>query len=564
MLIGLLGTASLSLGAGDTWTQKADMPTARLGLTTAVVNGKIYAIGGYARANSPAMKTVEEYDPATDTWTTKADMPTQRWLLATSVVNGKVYAIGGGNVLDSGLPGLSTVEEYDAATNTWSAKADMPTPRLGLATCVVNGVIYAIGGFSGVTQPFRTVEAYDPLTDTWTRKADMPTARFFLSASVVDGKIYAIGGGFGSPSQVVASVEEYDPATDTWTSITTMAEPKFSIATSTLNGKIYAFGGRYGDQNFSTVEEYDPAADIWTRKTSMPRPRSALSASEVNGKIYAIGGAEMATGSHPGLRTVYEYDATPPLVVDFNGDGIVDSADMCIMVDDWHTDYPLCDIAPRPFGDGIVDVQDLIMLSEYLTKEVDDSTLAAHWALDETEGEIAYDSAGLHDAFVIGGALWQPSGGQVDGALEFDGVDDSVIAGPVLNAANPEISSGLSVFAWVQGGAPGQVVISGAAGAKLDAEGKLMTELTSPGRSAVPLLSDTTITDGQWHRIGFVWDGSNRIIYVDGVVVGDDTPLGLEGSQMGLYIGTGKAMEPGTYFSGLIDDVRIYSRAVKP
>jgi Tol biopolymer transport system component len=57
-------------------------------------------------------------------------------------------------------------------------------------------------------------------------------------------------------------------------------------------------------------------------------------------------------------------------IVDFNGDGIVDAADMCIMVDNWHTDEPLCDIGPMPWGDGIVDVQDLIVLAEHLFEEV--------------------------------------------------------------------------------------------------------------------------------------------------------------------------------------------------
>jgi hypothetical protein len=66
-------------------------------------------------------------------------------------------------------------------------------------------------------------------------------------------------------------------------------------------------------------------------------------------------------------------------VVDLNGDGIVDSTDMCIMVDDyWGTDEPLCDIGPMPWGDGIVDVQDLIVLAEHLFEEVDDPTLIAH------------------------------------------------------------------------------------------------------------------------------------------------------------------------------------------
>ncbi len=57
-------------------------------------------------------------------------------------------------------------------------------------------------------------------------------------------------------------------------------------------------------------------------------------------------------------------------IVDLNGDGIVDSADMCIMVDHWFTDDPLCDIGPTPFGDGIVDVQDLIVLAEHFFEEI--------------------------------------------------------------------------------------------------------------------------------------------------------------------------------------------------
>jgi hypothetical protein len=38
----------------------------------------------------------------------------------------------------------------------------------------------------------------------------------------------------------------------------------------------------------------------------------------------------------------------------------------------------------------------------------------------------------------------------------------------------------------------------------------------------------------------------------------------LESAIGGLYFGTGSALAPETFFSGLIDDVRIYNRAVKP
>ncbi|MHC4517252.1 MAG: LamG-like jellyroll fold domain-containing protein [Planctomycetota bacterium] len=247
-------------------------------------------------------------------------------------------------------------------------------------------------------------------------------------------------------------------------------------------------------------------------------------------------------------------------IVDLNGDGTVDAVDMCIMVDYWGTDEPLCDIGPMPWGDGIVNVQDLTVLAEHLFTY---PGAVAHWKLDETEGDIAYDSAAVNDAVVFGGAVWQPAGGMVDGAIQLDGVDDYIIASPVLNPADGPFS----VLAWIQGGAPGQAIISEPGGSdwlSLDRmTGHLMTELTSAARGATPLQSQASITDGNWHRIGFVWDGLHRTLYVDGAAVVEDTQAGLKSSNDNLYIGTGKDMAPGTYWSGLIDDIRIYNRALK-
>ena len=73
-----------------TWTQMADMPTPRASLGSAVVDGKIYAIGGSDKDfSTTVMAVVERYDPATDTWTTVESMPTARLHLTCSVVNGK-------------------------------------------------------------------------------------------------------------------------------------------------------------------------------------------------------------------------------------------------------------------------------------------------------------------------------------------------------------------------------------------------------------------------------------------------------------------------------------------
>ena len=77
--------------APNTWPTKANMTTARYGLTSSVVNNKIYCIGWY---NGSRLSTNEEYDPSTNTWSTKADMTTGRTELTSSVVNNKIYCIG--------------------------------------------------------------------------------------------------------------------------------------------------------------------------------------------------------------------------------------------------------------------------------------------------------------------------------------------------------------------------------------------------------------------------------------------------------------------------------------
>jgi hypothetical protein len=187
--------------------------------------------------------------------------------------------------------------------------------------------------------------------------------------------------------------------------------------------------------------------------------------------------------------------------------------------------------------------------------------ILVHWKLDEIEGIFAHESVHGEDAVVSGNPLWQPTGGQLDGALQLDGVDDCAITNPVLNPGDCIFS----IFAWIKGGVPGQVIVSQQATANwlaTDDEGNLMTELKSSDHLAGPLLSQTAITDGQWHCIGLVWDGSNRTLYVDGVAVANDTQPGLEDSQMGLYIGVDKNYAPGTFWSGLVDDVRIYSEAL--
>jgi parallel beta-helix repeat protein len=276
------------------WTKKADLPKG--GGSACVVNDKIYVLGGTTAGSYSDLAYNVVYDPSTNTWEEKAPVPTPRGFLSTAVVNGIIYAIGGGYPTSK-----KTVEAYDPVTNTWTPKADMLGNRLGAQAVVVNGIIYNIGG----NYTSRNCEAYDPTTNTWTKKADMPEGGGVVSVTVYNGLIYVFGGGYYSSFSMVYA---YNPQTDTWTKKKNIPTPRFAFQTYLVNGKIYAMGGAQseGSTSLATVEVYDPVSDTWETKANMPNNLAWFAGVVVNNKIYVIGGT-----SNWGVtmsRSVWEYD----------------------------------------------------------------------------------------------------------------------------------------------------------------------------------------------------------------------------------------------------------------
>ncbi len=203
----------------SSWTNLTPMPTARGELGLAVVNGKIYAIGGLSD-NSPDNNN-EQFDPASNQWTVEMPMPTARSDFAIAVYNNKIYVIGG--TVGNGY--VSNNEVYDPSTNTWETKASMPTPRSDLTANVVNDKIYLIGGkrYSNADPYFTETnanEVYDPANNTWTTKTSIPTAVYAYASATINGKIYIVGGSNNPTSSqngaMIDANQVYDPQTDHW------------------------------------------------------------------------------------------------------------------------------------------------------------------------------------------------------------------------------------------------------------------------------------------------------------------------------------------------------------
>jgi N-acetylneuraminic acid mutarotase len=189
--------------ATDTWEAKTPMPTPRSYLTANVLGGKIYLIGGYVPDNSDFGFSIsalnEVYDPETDSWTTKEPMPTAASDYASAVVDKKIYIIGG----QSKASHSNLNQIYDPETDTWSIGAPSPSGiRYGAcaagATTGLNAPkrIYVLGEIWNLWEgePPNSNRIYDPASDSWSFGVDVPTKRGGFGVAIVDDMLYAIGG----------------------------------------------------------------------------------------------------------------------------------------------------------------------------------------------------------------------------------------------------------------------------------------------------------------------------------------------------------------------------------
>jgi N-acetylneuraminic acid mutarotase len=292
--------AQAQSNSGSSWTTLSDMITPRGGFGVAVVNGKIYAIGGLNN-NNQALSITEAYNPQSNEWITMAPMPTPRSGFAVAVYQNKIYCIGGTIGNNAYIPNN---EVFDPASNSWQTKSSMPTPRADLSASEVNGKIYLIGGkhYSSITPNYNETninEVYDPTTDTWSAKTPMPIGTQGYASVVFDNKIYIMGGSRQPNSvgntEIVDTNQVYDTQTDTWSQAARLLNATSYGAASLTVGviaplRIYLVGG-FADNQFSgKTSAYDPQTNTWSPAESMPTPRAYLSVVEINDILYALGG----------------------------------------------------------------------------------------------------------------------------------------------------------------------------------------------------------------------------------------------------------------------------------
>ncbi|HEY0817743.1 MAG TPA: kelch repeat-containing protein [Rhizobacter sp.] len=194
----------------DRWSDGVPLPYACAEGVFAALGGRAYLVGGRVREHAGARHFNEHvdtalglvFDPGLARWAPIAQAPTARNSAAAAVIEGRLYVVGGrqalkqpdGSMRQVNVPAL---EVYDPATDRWTSRAPMPQAQGGLAAASHAGRLYVFGGEQWVPERkvFADAWVYDPAHDRWAALPPLPTPRHGLGAATVGDRIHVFGGG---------------------------------------------------------------------------------------------------------------------------------------------------------------------------------------------------------------------------------------------------------------------------------------------------------------------------------------------------------------------------------
>jgi len=198
-------------------------------------------------------------------------------------------------------------------------------------------------------------------------------------------------------------------------------------------------------------------------------------------------------------------------------------------------------------------------------------TRPQRWRLDESSGTTAADSSGnSHDGTLTGGS-WAPTSGKFDGAVDLGAANTDRVQVPTTSMSASAAT--VSIWARIEGTQSGCRYFFGHTSSPPSWVDRIQIYMDNNDMQLDLGLGDThtkatniaTLSVDTWYHVALTWDGTNYVVYVDGVSRASGTYTGLSG--LGSYADIGNNGDTsGTYrveaFQGLLDEVRVYDEAL--
>ncbi|HEX8529281.1 MAG TPA: kelch repeat-containing protein [Cytophagales bacterium] len=178
----------------NTYTRLPDLPVDRAAGQLVYLNGELHHIGGTNKART--LDVGDHYvltlQPLGTSWRTAAALPNPRHHAGAAVLNGKIYYIGGQRGHDHGLVTQTDVHVFDPATGAWTKGQGLPRARghIAASTVVHENRIFVLGGEVVHGTPVPDVTAYNPATNTWSTHTALPAGRASGVAGTIGGALY--------------------------------------------------------------------------------------------------------------------------------------------------------------------------------------------------------------------------------------------------------------------------------------------------------------------------------------------------------------------------------------
>jgi hypothetical protein len=196
-----------------------------------------------------------------------------------------------------------------------------------------------------------------------------------------------------------------------------------------------------------------------------------------------------------------------------------------------------------------------------------DPNLVSWWKLDESSGTNADDSSGNdHDGTRSGGS-WAPTSGRFDGAVDLGDASSDYVSIPTTSMS---VSAGtVALWARIEGTQSGERNIFGHTSSPPWAN-RIQLYMSSGdnnldmglGDSCTVATNIATLSADTWYHIALTWDSGDYVVYIDGEDEASDTYTGLTTLNSIAHVGNTGNPSFLRAFQGLIDDVRIYDRAL--
>ncbi len=165
--------------ATSAWTPMPPLPAARGGGQLVKLGGALHFFGG---SDLNRADRAEHWRLALDggtAWTSAAPLPVAVNHHGAAVLDGKIYSIGGQKGQDSSAVAQASVYVWNPSSGAWTAAKSLPKARshVMMSSFVVNGRLLVAGGDSVPNRAVSDVTVYDPTTATWTSLTPLPAAR---------------------------------------------------------------------------------------------------------------------------------------------------------------------------------------------------------------------------------------------------------------------------------------------------------------------------------------------------------------------------------------------------